>query len=99
MAGFPIDSDVRHELERFGFDEEQLARFATRVGETAENFLTGTITPPAANDVSALPARGTPEHDALVASGEQAIRNRQVGVIVLAGGMATRFGGVVKAAV
>jgi len=99
MAGFPIDSEVRHELERFGFDDDQLAQFAKRVGETSENFLTGTITPPAAEDVSTLPARGTPEHDALVTRGEQAIRDRQVGVIVLAGGMATRFGGVVKAAV
>ncbi len=98
-AGTSISDDVRQELERFGFDQEQLARFAKRTGETADNFLTGTITPPAAEDVSTLPARGTPEHAALVSRGEQAIRDKQVGVVVLAGGMATRFGGVVKAAV
>jgi UTP--glucose-1-phosphate uridylyltransferase len=34
-----------------------------------------------------------------VKRGEEAIRAKQVGVVVLAGGMATRFGGVVKAAV
>jgi UTP--glucose-1-phosphate uridylyltransferase len=94
-----IDDEVRQELERFGFSDDQLAAFAKRAGETSDNFLTGAITAPAAADVSLLPARGTPAHDALVARGEQAIRERQVGVIVLAGGMATRFGGVVKAAV
>lgn len=98
-VGLTVPDDVRHELERFGFDEAQLARFAGRAGETADNFLSGAITPPAAEDVSALPARGTPEHAALAARGEQAIRDKQVGVIVLAGGMATRFGGVVKASV
>jgi UTP--glucose-1-phosphate uridylyltransferase len=98
-VGMSIDDEVRRELERFGFDQEQLARFATRAGETADNFLRGAITAPAAGDVSTLPARGTPEHAALVARGEQAIRDKQVGVVVLAGGMATRFGGVVKAAV
>jgi UTP--glucose-1-phosphate uridylyltransferase len=86
-------------LERFGFDEDQLARFAARAGETGNNFITGTITPPTSDDVSKLPARGTPEHAELVRRGEEAIRAKQVGVVVLAGGMATRFGGVVKAAV
>lgn len=96
---FAIPDDVRHELERFGFDEDQLARFAKRGHESGDNYLTGAITAPAADDVSKLPARGTAEHAALVARGEQAIRDKQVGIIVLAGGMATRFGGVVKAAV
>ena len=99
MASPAIDDDTRQELERFGFDDAQLARFAKRAGETGDNYLTGTIAPPAQEDVSVLPARGTPEHAALVARGDQAIRDKQVGVIVLAGGMATRFGGVVKAAV
>ncbi len=86
-------------LERFGFDEAQLNRFKARVGETANNFITGRIDPPTTDDVSELPPRNTPEHAELVKRGEEAIRARQVGVIVLAGGMATRFGGVVKAAV
>jgi UTP--glucose-1-phosphate uridylyltransferase len=86
-------------LERFGFDDHQLKQFAARTGENATNFVTGAITPPAPDDVSALPSRGTPEHVELVRCGEEAIRARQVGVVVLAGGMATRFGGVVKAAV
>jgi UTP--glucose-1-phosphate uridylyltransferase len=86
-------------LERFGFDDQQLKQFAARAGEVANNFITGSITPPAADDVSELPARGTPEHADLVKRGEAAIAAKRVGVVVLAGGMATRFGGVVKAAV
>jgi UTP--glucose-1-phosphate uridylyltransferase len=96
---FAIDNDVRIELERFGFDQGQLTRFAARANETVDNFVTGTITPVSGADVGVVPARGTPEHGALVARGEAAIRAGEVGVIVLAGGMATRFGGVVKAAV
>jgi UTP--glucose-1-phosphate uridylyltransferase len=86
-------------LERFGFDEVQLGQFAARAREATDNFIRGEITPPAGDDVSALPAPGTSEHAELVKRGEDAIRAKQVGVIVLAGGMATRFGGVVKAAV
>lgn len=86
-------------LERFGFDDAQLKRFAARAGERADNFITAAITPPAADDVSVLPALGTPERAELARRGEEAIRAGRVGVIVLAGGMATRFGGVVKAAV
>lgn len=86
-------------LERFGFDEQQLRYFAARAGEVSDNFITQPITPPTGDDVSQLPARGTAAHAELVRRGVEAIEAKQVGVIVLAGGMATRFGGVVKAAV
>ncbi len=86
-------------LERFGFDEQQLRQFAARAGEVSDNFITQPITPPSGDDVSALPARGTTAHAELVHLGEAAIKAKHVGVVVLAGGMATRFGGVVKAAV
>jgi UTP--glucose-1-phosphate uridylyltransferase len=42
---------------------------------------------------------GTPERDSLVREGEEAIARGEVGCVVLAGGMATRFGGAVKAGV
>ena len=89
---FSIDDATRVELSRFGFDEAQLATFAARAGDTAQTYLTGAITPPTADDVSVL----SNEH---AARGEAAIAAGEVGVVVLAGGMATRFGGVVKAAV
>jgi UTP--glucose-1-phosphate uridylyltransferase len=99
MTQLTIGDERRRELERFGFDDAQLARFAARAGETADNYLTGHVTPPAGDDVSTLPARGTPAYEELAARGVAAIRAREVGVVVLAGGMATRFGGVVKAIV
>lgn len=99
MTRFSIGDDVRHELERFGFDERQLERFAARAGESSENFLTGSIRPPASDDVSALPAPGSRERAELEARGLAALRAGHVGVVILAGGMATRFGGVVKATV
>jgi UTP--glucose-1-phosphate uridylyltransferase len=94
-----ISDDVRHELERFGFDDAQLRQFAARAREATSNYVTGTIEPHAPSDVTALPAPGTAKHAELVQRGTEALRAGQVGVVVLAGGMATRFGGVVKAAV
>ena len=94
-----IDDATRAELSRFGFDDAQLAKFAARAGDTAQTYLTGTITPPSSDDVSVLPAPGTPAYRDLATRGEAAIAAGAVGVVVLAGGMATRFGGVVKAAV
>ena len=99
MASNSIDDATRRELSRFGFDDAQLARFAARAGDTAQPYLTGTITPPTADDTSALPPRGTDDHRVLAERGQQAIDAGHVGVVILAGGMATRFGGVVKAIV
>lgn len=94
-----IDDATRKELARFGFDQAQLEKFAARANDTAQTYLTGEITPISADDGAPLPPIGTPEHAELAKRGEEAIRAGQVGVVVLAGGMATRFGGVVKAAV
>jgi UTP--glucose-1-phosphate uridylyltransferase len=65
----------------------------------AENVVTGTVEPPAPGDVEVLPAPGTPEHAAAEQRGADALRRGAVGLVVLAGGMATRMGGVVKALV
>ncbi|HUS28760.1 MAG TPA: UTP--glucose-1-phosphate uridylyltransferase [Kofleriaceae bacterium] len=94
-----IDDATRADLSRFGFDDAQLAIFAGRAGDTAQTYLTGTITPPASEDVSLLPPVGSPAYNELATRGDVAIRAGEVGVVILAGGMATRFGGVVKAAV
>ena len=97
---FAIDDVVRRELARFGFDEAQLARFAERVRAGREtNAIGGAIAPLEPGDVSALPAAGSAEHARLAERGRAAIARGEVGVVILAGGMATRFGGVVKAAV
>jgi UTP--glucose-1-phosphate uridylyltransferase len=46
-----------------------------------------------------MPPRGTPEWSRLGQIGRQALAGRKVALVVLAGGMATRMGGVVKALV
>lgn len=97
---FAIDDAVRRELARFGFDEVQLVRFAERIRAGREsNVIDGAIAPLEPGDASALPAAGSAAHARLAEQGRAAIARGEVGVVILAGGMATRFGGVVKAAV
>jgi UTP--glucose-1-phosphate uridylyltransferase len=96
---FEIDPRTRKELARFGFDEAQLEAFAARAANKESTTISGAIAGLDPADLTALPPAGTPEHDALVTRGKQALARGEVGVVILAGGMATRFGGVVKAAV
>src|SRR4029077_7563958 len=63
------------------------------------NRIRGRIDPPRPGDVRVLAAPGTTERRELAERGQAALTAGQVGCVVLAGGMATRFGGVVKAAV
>jgi UTP--glucose-1-phosphate uridylyltransferase len=99
MTNLRIDDATRQTLAPYGFDEAALARFAARVGDTGSNAVRGTLTPPADGDVVPLPALGTAERRRLRERGLDLLRAKKVGVVILAGGMATRFGGVVKAVV
>jgi UTP--glucose-1-phosphate uridylyltransferase len=56
------------------------------------------IEPPRAEELTRLPELGEPAYEEAHAVGVDAVRRSEVAQIVLAGGMATRFGGVVKAA-
>lgn len=94
-----IDDTTRAALAPYGFDEAQLARFAERASGSDDNAVKGTLTLPHAEDIAALPALGSPERAELARLGREAIARGEVGAVVLAGGMATRFGGVVKAVV
>ena len=98
-----LSADVVSLLERYGFDRksfEQLrARLSRGGGSDAENRIRGLVEAPAAGDVRMLPPIGSPERLALAERGAEAMRAGKVAAVVLAGGMATRFGGVVKAAV
>ncbi|MFN0252919.1 MAG: UTP--glucose-1-phosphate uridylyltransferase [Kofleriaceae bacterium] len=86
-------------LARYGYDPSLQQQFAARARVTSENAVTGTLAPLADGDIPALPALGSNERRALRAKGLELIMARKVGAVVLAGGMATRFGGVVKAVV
>lgn len=95
-----IDPALAARLAPWGFDPDQLDGFIARLSQpNLSNAVKGTLTLPTPDDVRVLPAPGSAEHQRLVALGKEAIAAKRVGVVVLAGGMATRFGGVVKAVV
>jgi UTP--glucose-1-phosphate uridylyltransferase len=96
-----VDRETGVILERFGFDEPLFEVLRARVasGELSleSNLIRGTIEPPRDDDVTRLPAPGDPEYDAVREAGLDALRRGEVAQVILAGGMATRFGGLVKA--
>ena len=98
-----VDAGTRAVLERYGFDpvrfEELRAKVASGELTPAANLVRGRIEPPREQDVMRLPVPGSPEWDDAHAAGLDALREGRIAQVVLAGGMATRFGGVVKGAV
>lgn len=90
-------------LERYGFDRAtfDMLRGKLARGEATEetNRIKGRVEPPKPDDVVRLPPLGSPERKKLEEEGSALIRQGLVAAVVLTGGMATRFGGVVKAAV
>lgn len=98
-----LDEQTRRQLQAYGFDEAtfQSLRARLRSGKAgdSQNRIVGKVEPPAPGDVTPLPPLGSDARTMLADRGREAIRNGEVGAVVLAGGMATRFGGVVKASV
>ncbi len=96
-----VDAETRETLERFGFDEELFEALRGRVaaGELSpeSNVVRGELEPPTADDITPLPAPGAAGYDEARAAGIEALSRGEVAQLILAGGMATRFGGVVKA--
>lgn len=98
-----LDSDTQALIEAYGFDRELFERLRGQLqrGElnVFANRVRGSVQPPAEGDVVPLAVQPGAHRDELHERGTAALRAGQVGCIVLAGGMATRFGGVVKAEV
>jgi UTP--glucose-1-phosphate uridylyltransferase len=96
-----LTPEMQSLLASSGFDKARLIRLAEplRTGTPADNFVKGVISPPTADDVVSLPAPGSAEHARLTALGPAALERGEYALVVLAGGMATRMGGVVKALV
>jgi UTP--glucose-1-phosphate uridylyltransferase len=96
-----VDADTRALLDGYGFDEslfESLrAKVASGVLSPESNIVRGEIRPPTTEDVTRLPEPGDLEYGAARGAGLEALERGEVAQVVLAGGMATRFGGVVKA--
>ncbi len=96
-----LPPDVAELLTRYQFDRDRFLRLAGRLtsGAPVENRVKGAVTAPGETDVSPMPEPGTPTYAELERLGLNALAAGQVALVVLAGGMATRMGGVVKALV
>jgi UTP--glucose-1-phosphate uridylyltransferase len=96
-----IDEETSSLLQRFGFERGTFEKLVARLSDPGlrDNTVRGTLEVPAPRDVTPLPPVGSAERARLDAIGTKAIAAGKVGAVVLAGGMATRFGGVVKAGV
>ena len=90
-------------LARFRFDETVLDRLRASLASSKDDTLAGKVRGeielPRPGDLVELPSRDSGESHALESLGREALARGEVGVVVLGGGMATRFGGVVKATV
>lgn len=103
MSSPQIDAATEAFLQRYGFEdipfEELTARLREGVAGPAQNRIVGDVQPPNEGDLRALPPMGGESRQQLAETGQEAMRRGEVAAVILAGGMATRFGGVVKAAV
>ena len=92
---------VRATLARHRFDAEHFKRLAARLGTESpqDNLVKGTLAPPRPSDLARLPEVASAEYERLQQLGAGALREGRVALLVLAGGMATRMGGVIKALV
>ncbi|MBX3183125.1 MAG: UTP--glucose-1-phosphate uridylyltransferase [Polyangiaceae bacterium] len=87
------------ELKAHGFEPEAfIARAAAHLSGRTTSQVTGQVTPPLPEDIAELP-RGDAERRALIELGLSVLAEGACALVVLAGGMATRMGGVVKALV
>jgi UTP--glucose-1-phosphate uridylyltransferase len=97
-----VDRATASILERFGFDEALFESLRARVVagtlSPESNLVRGEIEAPRDDEITKLPAPGDAVYDDVRTAGLDALRRGEVAQVVLAGGMATRFGGVVKAA-
>jgi UTP--glucose-1-phosphate uridylyltransferase len=95
-----LPGELERELERCHFDRALFLRHAERLAQKdVDNRVRGAVAAPGPADIAELPAPGSDAHARLSAIGERALAAGECALVVLAGGMATRMGGVVKALV
>ena len=94
-----LPEEMRPVLERHRFNRERLIEQSERLkqGLMLDNRVTGRVEPPEPSDLAELPETGSADWKRLQAIGLEALRVGHCALIVLAGGMATRMGGGVKA--
>ena len=101
-----LTSSRREELAKAGFDEARLLALAATLGEgdaatrrDVRNRIAGEVTAPLEEELLRSPEPGSTEEKRLASIGDAALRKGELAFCVMAGGMATRMGGVVKALV
>jgi UTP--glucose-1-phosphate uridylyltransferase len=102
VDGTPIPPELAALLERFRFDRVPFEELRARVAAAAPDLesmhrISEAIEVPADDVAHPVPAPGTPERAVADALGREIIDCGEVAAVVLAGGMATRFGSQVKA--
>ncbi|MEE9125746.1 MAG: UTP--glucose-1-phosphate uridylyltransferase, partial [Planctomycetota bacterium] len=87
-------------LNHHGFDAVQFENWRNGVAEgwysRANNRVKGELLAPEGGSILDLPRRDTAECQEIVGLGEKTLARGELGVVILNGGMATRFGGGVK---
>jgi len=96
-----VDAQTGAILDRYGFDGDLFEALRARVARgdlsPESNVVPGVIDAPREDDVTPLPEPDDDGYTETREAGLAALRRGEVAQVVLAGGMATRFGGVVKA--
>lgn len=101
-----LGADLLVRLSRHGFSRDRFLSLASTLWEgtpeqrrDTRNRVPGPVRAPAPEELPALPVAGSRRAEPLRALGAAALGRGEVALCVLAGGMATRMGGVVKALV
>ncbi|WP_420446521.1 UTP--glucose-1-phosphate uridylyltransferase [Candidatus Poriferisodalis sp.] len=102
---YGIDERSAQTLATYGFDTGTFDKLRGRLtgnsggdsDRTSANRVSGSIEAAQSDDLVSLTPLDSAERERLAHVGREAIARGQVGVLLLAGGMATRFGGGVKA--
>ena len=96
-----IPAEIQRLLEAHRFNRPRFLELAARVRASGagDNRVSGNVEPPHSGDVADLPQPGSDEEKRCREIGLAALARGECALCVLAGGMATRMGGVVKALV
>ncbi len=102
--GNPLDAllpEERTYLQSLGFDAAQFSALAAGLqhGTLPPNGVDGIVEAPGPGDIVKVAPPGSLQGDALRDAGAQLIHDGRVALLLLNGGMATRFGGIVKGVV
>lgn len=99
-----LDPAVLARLGRAGFDQGRFLGLAATLTEgdpktrrTTRNTVKGEVSAPRPGEVLTIPAEDSPERERLARVGQAALDRGEVAFCTMAGGMATRMGGIVKA--